>query len=175
MRGDLLLNNIGNRIRKLRKDCHWTQEYLANRIKATKQVISNWERNVAKPEIKHLIALSEVFRVDTDYILGLKDRPRYMHAQGGEQNERGKHWDWVFQKSYDLIEVINSDYRFKLNNRFLDNKDKEFISFYIVDLYKRLESIHLDYEDRINELQNEINELKGVSKVDTKGQIPLFE
>ncbi|MCP3808137.1 helix-turn-helix transcriptional regulator [Paenibacillus sp. Lou8.1] len=27
----------------------------------TKQVVSNWERNVARPEINHLISLAEVF------------------------------------------------------------------------------------------------------------------
>jgi transcriptional regulator with XRE-family HTH domain len=168
------LDKIGNRIRKLRKDCHWTQEYLATRIEASKQVVSNWERNIAKPEIKHLITLAKVFRVDTDYILGLQERTSYMHVQGGELEERGKHWDWIIQKSYDLLDVINSDYKFKINGRYLGKKDKEFISFYILDLYKRLESIELDYEDKINELQNEINELKGVPRA-LKGQINLFE
>lgn len=170
----LLLDKIGSRIRKLRKDYNWTQEYLGTRIGATKQVVSNWERNIAKPEIKHLIALAKVLRVNADYILGLEDNPRYMHAQGGEQTKRGEHWDWVFQKSYDLIDVINSeDYKFKIKGRFLNKKDKEFISFYVVDLYKRLANIERDYEDEINELQNEINELKGVS-TEIKGQITLF-
>ncbi|TYS59361.1 helix-turn-helix transcriptional regulator [Sutcliffiella horikoshii] len=167
------MNNIGNRIRKLRKDCHWTQEELANRINATKQVISNWERSIARPELKHLVALAEIFRVRTDYLLGLDESVQYMHPQGGEHERRGKHWDWVIQRSYDLVEVINSDYKFKLNNRFLTKKDKEFISHYIVDLYKRLESIELEYEEKIEELQNEINELSGCEKTDLTN--PLFE
>ncbi|HWO75989.1 MAG TPA: helix-turn-helix transcriptional regulator [Bacillus sp. (in: firmicutes)] len=168
------MNKIGDRIRKLRKDCHWTQEYLASRIHATKQGVSNWERNIAKPELKYLISLAEVFRVRTDYLLGLDDSPRYMHAQGGEQEKRGKHWDWVFQKSYDLIDVINSDYKFKINNRFLTKKDKDFISHYVVDLYKRLEIIELDYEEQIKELQNEIDKLKGITNKNLERQFPLF-
>ncbi|WP_053361371.1 helix-turn-helix transcriptional regulator [Bacillus sp. FJAT-27251] len=168
----MIINNLGKRIRKLRKECHWTQEELANRIQATKQVVSNWERSIAKPELKHLIALAEVFRVRTDYLLGLDESVRYMHPQGGEQERRGKHWDWVIQGSYDLLEVINSDYKFKLNNRFLTKKDKEFISHYIIDLYKRLESIELEYEEKIEELEKQINELSGYRKTDFS--TPLF-
>lgn len=166
------MNKIGNRIRKLRKDCHWTQEYLANRIDASKQNVSNWERNIAKPELKNLIALAEVFRVKTDYLLGLDQSARYMHPQGGEHERRGKHWDWVIQSSYDLIEVINSDYKFKMNERFLTKKDKKLISHYIVDLYNRLEDIENEYEDQIKELQNEIKELKEIKEIDNT--TPLF-
>ena len=97
-----------------------------------------------------------------------------MHPQGGENERRGKHWDWVIQNSYDLIEVINSDYKFKLNGRFLTKKDKEFISFYIMDLYKRLEKIENEYEEQINELQKELNELKGVKET-SSATIPFFD
>ncbi|MCP3797596.1 helix-turn-helix domain-containing protein [Paenibacillus sp. CH40] len=31
--------------------------------------MSNWERNVARPKINHLISLAEVFDVTTDYLL----------------------------------------------------------------------------------------------------------
>lgn len=166
---------MGSKIRKLRLECEWTQEDLANRIQATKQVISNWERNIAKPELKHLVALSEVFRIKTDFLLGLEERTAYMHAQGGEKSRRGKHWDWVFQKSYDLIDVIKSDYRFKINDRMLTPQDKEIIADNISRFYQQMERLELEYEDRIKELQVELNQLKGIV-VDpiANGQETLF-
>lgn len=164
---------MGSKIKKLRKECDWTQEYLATRIQASKQVISNWERNIAKPELKHLVALAEVFRIKTDYLLGLEDRSFYMHAQGGEISKRGKHWDWVFQKAYDLIDVIKSDYRFKINERYLTWHDKEIIVDSIAGLYQNLERLEIEYEDRIKDLQDELNDLKGI-KPDRSGQETLF-
>ncbi|WP_342427224.1 helix-turn-helix transcriptional regulator [Paenibacillus sp. FSL L8-0158] len=63
------MNTLGQRCRNLRLLHKWTQEELANKIGVTKQVVSNWERNVARPEINHLISLAEVFDVTTDYLL----------------------------------------------------------------------------------------------------------
>jgi DNA-binding XRE family transcriptional regulator len=168
------MDSMGNKIKKLRKECEWTQEDLATRIQATKQVISNWERNIAKPELKHLIALAEVFRIKTDYLLGLEERTAYMHAQGGEKSKRGKHWDWVFQKSYDLIEVIQSDYRFKINDRFLTPHDKEIIVDNINRLYELLDPLKQEYEDRIKELEDQLNQLKGITNGPMDGQESLF-
>lgn len=165
---------MGSKIRNLRNECEWTQDDLANRIEASKQVVSNWERNIAKPELKHLIALAEVFRIRTDYLLGLEERSFYMHAQGGEKTKRGKHWDWVFKKSYNLIEVIQSDYRFKINDRLLNPHDKEIIVNSITGLYQNIERLEKEYEDRIKELQDELNDLKGINPDLIEGQQPLF-
>ncbi|WP_336078659.1 helix-turn-helix domain-containing protein [Paenibacillus sp. 203] len=63
------MNTLGQPCRNLRLLHKWTQEELANKIGVTKHVVSNWERNVARPEINHLISLAEVFNVTTDYLL----------------------------------------------------------------------------------------------------------
>ncbi len=165
---------MGSKIRSLRKECEWTQEDLASRIEATKQVVSNWERNIAKPELKHLIALAEVFRIKTDYLLGLEERSSYMHAQGGEKSKRGKHWDWIFQKSYDLIDIIESDYKFTINDRLLNFHDKAIIVDTITGLYQHLERLETEYEDRIKELQNELTGLKGIKPEHLKEQQSFF-
>jgi transcriptional regulator with XRE-family HTH domain len=55
------MNTLGQRCRNLRLLHKWTQEELANKIGVTKQVVSNWERNVARPEINHLKIFSKGF------------------------------------------------------------------------------------------------------------------
>lgn len=41
---------IGNRIRKYRKDSGLTQEQLAEKINVTKSRVSNWEQGINKPD-----------------------------------------------------------------------------------------------------------------------------
>ncbi len=41
---------IGNRIRKYRKECGLTQEQLAEKIHVTKSRISNWEQGTNRPD-----------------------------------------------------------------------------------------------------------------------------
>lgn len=41
---------IGNRIRKYRKDSGWTQEQLAEKINVTKSRVSNWEQGINRPD-----------------------------------------------------------------------------------------------------------------------------
>ncbi|MEE4581412.1 MULTISPECIES: helix-turn-helix domain-containing protein [Paenibacillus] len=55
------MNTLEHQCRNLRLLHKWTQEELANKIGVTKQVVSNWERNVARPEINHLIIFSKGF------------------------------------------------------------------------------------------------------------------
>ncbi|MGS5021845.1 helix-turn-helix domain-containing protein [Paenibacillus sp. JJ1683] len=55
------MNTLGHQCRNLRLLHKWTQEELANKIGVTKQVVSNWERNVARPEINHLKIFSKGF------------------------------------------------------------------------------------------------------------------
>ncbi|MDQ0049900.1 transcriptional regulator with XRE-family HTH domain [Paenibacillus polymyxa] len=55
-------------------------EELANKIGVTKQVVSNWERNVARPEINHLISLAEVFDVTTDYLLCIANQMTFPYC-----------------------------------------------------------------------------------------------
>lgn len=41
---------IGNRIRKFRKECGLTQEQLAEKISVTKSRVSNWEQGINRPD-----------------------------------------------------------------------------------------------------------------------------
>lgn len=65
--------NIGERIRELRKKANMTQEAMAERLMLSPQAISRWEKGTAMPDITLLPAISEMFSVTTDYLLGVKD------------------------------------------------------------------------------------------------------
>lgn len=68
-----MVNNIGEKITKLRKETMMSQENLAEKIGVSRQAISKWERDEALPDIQNLIALSNVFGVSIDDIVNNPD------------------------------------------------------------------------------------------------------
>lgn len=64
--------NFGNRIRSLRQGKKWTQEDLATRLGLTKSVISAYETSLRYPSYDVLIHIASIFKVTTDYLLGIE-------------------------------------------------------------------------------------------------------
>ncbi len=52
--------NLGNRIAKLRKEKHVTQQQLADKLFVTDKTISSWESNRTEPNLEMIIKISEV-------------------------------------------------------------------------------------------------------------------
>ena len=64
---------FGERIIKLRKINHITQEQLADHLGVSRQALFKWESNKSYPEIDKLIGLSKVFDCSVDYLLRNKE------------------------------------------------------------------------------------------------------
>ena len=64
-----LLKSIGKRIYTKRKELGFTQEYLADKMNVSIQMVSNLERGNKAIKIDNLIKISEILGVSTDYIL----------------------------------------------------------------------------------------------------------
>ncbi|MDY4970355.1 MAG: helix-turn-helix transcriptional regulator [Lachnospiraceae bacterium] len=64
--------DFGDRLKALRTQSGLTQQELADRIGATKSMISYYELQERQPSSVSLRKLSEVFHVSTDYLLGLE-------------------------------------------------------------------------------------------------------
>lgn len=58
--------DIGLQIKKFREQQKISQEELALKIFVSRQTISNWENNKSCPDVKSLIALSNIFNVSLD-------------------------------------------------------------------------------------------------------------
>lgn len=63
---------IGERIQELRKKKGYSQEKLATYLNMSRQVIAKWEQNVCEPSIDCLISMSELFKVDLDFLIAGK-------------------------------------------------------------------------------------------------------
>lgn len=60
---------MGEKILKLRKARLWNQEELAEHIGVTRQAVSRWESESAKPDAEKIVALCDLFGVSADYLL----------------------------------------------------------------------------------------------------------
>lgn len=64
--------DFGNRLKTLRTQSNLTQEQLAHRLGLTKSVISAYETGSRMPSYDILITISRIFKVTTDYLLGVE-------------------------------------------------------------------------------------------------------
>lgn len=60
---------LGEKLQKLRKARHLTQEELAMQIGVSRQSLSKWESDGALPDTANIITLADLFGVSTDYLL----------------------------------------------------------------------------------------------------------
>ncbi len=64
------------KIRNLRQDSDYTQDYVAHYLGTSQTMYARYERGANELPIRHLIALCKLYNVSADYILGLDSKKR---------------------------------------------------------------------------------------------------
>lgn len=64
---------VSKRIKFLRQEHNMTQAQLARKLGITRASINAWEMGLSVPSTQYIIELSKLFKVSTDYILGLNN------------------------------------------------------------------------------------------------------
>ncbi len=101
--------NLGEKIKRLRKENNLSQEQLAEKLNVSRQAISKWEANKAYPDIENLILLRKIFDVTLDDLII------------DENNIRCEY----INKSIDSDNNDNSDNNDKWHNIKLNNTQKD--------------------------------------------------
>lgn len=65
--------NYIRRLRDLREDSDYTQEYVASVLGTSQTMYARYERGANELPIHHLITLCKLYKVSSDYILGLSN------------------------------------------------------------------------------------------------------
>lgn len=65
---------VYRRILDLREAHFWTQTYVAKRLHISQRAYSHYENGTRQLPVEILIALSRLYHVSTDYILGLNNK-----------------------------------------------------------------------------------------------------
>ncbi|MGN0135390.1 helix-turn-helix domain-containing protein [Anaerotignum sp.] len=68
------MDDFGNTLKTLRIQHKLTQAQLAQKLGVTKSVISAYETGIRMPSYDILIAISRIFKVTTDYLLGVEQK-----------------------------------------------------------------------------------------------------
>lgn len=73
------------RMRDLREDHDYTQEYVAKILGTSQTMYARYERAANELPIHHLLTLCRLYQVSADYILGLTDDSRC--SSGGTEDK----------------------------------------------------------------------------------------
>lgn len=60
---------LGEKLEKLRRENHYTQEQLAGLLGVSRQAVSRWESDTAYPETEKLLRLGRLYHCSMDYLL----------------------------------------------------------------------------------------------------------
>lgn len=64
---------FSKRLKQLREEKGYNQEYVAEYLGVKQQTYSRYENNVTEPDINTIIKLATLFDVSSDYLLGLSE------------------------------------------------------------------------------------------------------
>lgn len=63
-----------NRMKNLREDADFTQEYVAHFLGTSQTMYARYERGANELPIRHLLSLCKLYNVSADYLLGLTNK-----------------------------------------------------------------------------------------------------
>ena len=64
---------VADRIKQLRTSNNMTQADLAKKLNITRSSVNAWEMGISIPSTTYIVELSQLFKVSTDYLLGLSN------------------------------------------------------------------------------------------------------
>ncbi|MED1785733.1 helix-turn-helix transcriptional regulator [Brevibacillus fortis] len=148
------MSQLGGRIKEQRIKQKWTQDVLAQKIGASKHVISNWERGVANPDYKQIVLLCNALSVSADYLLGITELPVPYYKDPFGQLFFLPHVDYSFvkERAWDLLKLIDSGIVLSVNKEELTSKDKILLHEVISSIVSRLHEVTRGTEERTKEL-----------------------
>ena len=77
---------LNERLISLRKDKRMSQQDLAEALNVSRQAVSRWEVGIAIPSMDNLLALSKLFGVPTDELIGVPESEKTQ----GSGNRKGR-------------------------------------------------------------------------------------
>ena len=98
----LVMKMVAERIKNLREQKGLTQTQLAKQLGITRSSVNAWEMGISIPSTQYIVELSQIFKVSTDYLLGV-DTSATVSVAG------------LSQKDVQLIHTIVSHLREKNN------------------------------------------------------------
>ncbi len=109
------MNDMGDRIKSNRVSQNMTQKELADKLNVTQKTISKWETGVGYPDVSMYVSISEVLKVDIDYLFKGIDMDTDI---GATDNDKAVLLDSVFKSPASekvTFEILNWLLFFSIN------------------------------------------------------------
>lgn len=65
---------ICDKIKELREKAGYSQSMLAKELDVTRSSVNAWEMGLSTPTTQYIVALTKLFHVSADYILGIEEK-----------------------------------------------------------------------------------------------------
>jgi transcriptional regulator with XRE-family HTH domain len=72
----VIVITLGEKIKEIRIQNGMTQEMIAEHLDVSRQTVTKWENNQSKPSTENMLALTELFSVSLDYLIGNKNEKK---------------------------------------------------------------------------------------------------
>lgn len=104
--------NIGENIRSFRRKMNLTQEQLADRLGVSFQSVSRWENGLTYPDMELLPALTGIFGISADELLGVSEAKKEQAAEEllKELKELSEREDTSPERMIEIIREIRRDH-----------------------------------------------------------------
>lgn len=77
---------FGEKIKKLRNEKNWTQDFVANRLNISSPALSRYESGTCEPKDLAMVSeFAKLYNVTTDYLLGLSDEKETVSTQNNDK------------------------------------------------------------------------------------------
>jgi transcriptional regulator with XRE-family HTH domain len=77
---------FGEKIKKLRNEKNWTQDFVANRLNISSPALSRYESGTCEPKDLAMVSeFAKLYNVTTDYLLGLSDEKDNTSTQSNDK------------------------------------------------------------------------------------------
>ena len=77
---------ISDKIKELRSKAGYSQATLAKKLSITRSSVNAWELGISVPSTRYVVELASLFRVSTDYVLGV-DSSNCISLEGLTEDE----------------------------------------------------------------------------------------
>lgn len=100
--------NFGEKIKKLRNEKNWTQEYVAKRLNISAPALSRYESGACEPKDLAMISqFAQLYNVSTDYLLGLSEEKTSSENKNIEQPN--DEWLYAFNNGYNDLDDADKE------------------------------------------------------------------
>ena len=149
---------LGENIYNLRKNRKISQEEFAEILNTSRQAVSKWERNEAKPDIDKLILIAKLFNVSIDYLLNYEVDSTNIKALINTLKESYKNnnftisindiktWCSKYPNNFELY-LSSSEY---LYVAYINNNDDEYLELALLYINKAINQFIPEYSEIIS-------------------------